>query len=63
MVDGAARARIKRAVRAKTQVPGQAHVYKVGELVDFRRSGGSKDASGWRGPAKVIDASSIPRGS
>eukprot|EP00969_Alexandrium_andersonii_P061353 2704911-Alexandrium_andersonii.AAC.1 len=39
MAEGTARARIKRATRAKTQVPGQAHDYKLGELVDFRRPG------------------------
>eukprot|EP00969_Alexandrium_andersonii_P271948 12019255-Alexandrium_andersonii.AAC.1 len=32
MVEGTARARIKRATRAKTQVPGQAHDYKIGEM-------------------------------
>eukprot|EP00969_Alexandrium_andersonii_P043268 1897367-Alexandrium_andersonii.AAC.1 len=47
-VDGGGhRARIKRAMRAKTQVPGQARDYKLGERVDDRRTGGSKDTSGW----------------
>eukprot|EP00969_Alexandrium_andersonii_P113919 5035687-Alexandrium_andersonii.AAC.1 len=32
-------------------------------MVDFHRSGGSKDTSGWKGPAKIIDASNISRGS
>eukprot|EP00969_Alexandrium_andersonii_P352148 15437035-Alexandrium_andersonii.AAC.1 len=63
MVEGTAQARIKRAMRTKTQVPGQAHDYKLGELVDFYRAGGSKDTSGWKGPAKIIDASNISRGS
>eukprot|EP00969_Alexandrium_andersonii_P357717 15449417-Alexandrium_andersonii.AAC.1 len=63
MVEGAAGAPIKRAMHAKTQVPGQARDYKLGELVDFHRSGGSKDTSGWRGPVKIIAASNISRGS
>eukprot|EP00969_Alexandrium_andersonii_P142048 6279882-Alexandrium_andersonii.AAC.1 len=63
MVGSTARARIKRAMRAKTQVPGQAHDYKLEQLVDYHRSGGSKDTSGWRGPARIIDASSTSRGS
>eukprot|EP00969_Alexandrium_andersonii_P175923 7778985-Alexandrium_andersonii.AAC.1 len=50
-------------MHTQTQVPGQARDYKLGELVDFHRAGGSKDTSGWRGPAKIIDASGISRGS
>eukprot|EP00969_Alexandrium_andersonii_P077078 3398274-Alexandrium_andersonii.AAC.1 len=44
--------RIDGAMRAKTRVPGQADDYKLADLVVFHRSGGSKDASGWKGPAK-----------
>eukprot|EP00969_Alexandrium_andersonii_P014654 639946-Alexandrium_andersonii.AAC.1 len=32
MVEGTAQARIKRAMHTKTQVPGQAHDYKIGEM-------------------------------
>eukprot|EP00969_Alexandrium_andersonii_P070863 3128482-Alexandrium_andersonii.AAC.1 len=39
MVEGTARARFKRAVRAKTQVPAQAHGYKLGGLADFHEAG------------------------
>eukprot|EP00969_Alexandrium_andersonii_P177198 7835955-Alexandrium_andersonii.AAC.1 len=63
VVEGTARARIKRATRAKTLVPGQAHDYKLGELVDLHRAGGSEDTSSWRGPAKIIDARNSSRDS
>eukprot|EP00969_Alexandrium_andersonii_P250197 11056756-Alexandrium_andersonii.AAC.1 len=63
MVESTARARISRATHTKSRVPGQARDYKLAELVGFHRSGGAKDTSGWKGPAKVRDVSSVSRGS
>ena len=43
-------------------MPAQKLNLKVGEEVDFYRSQTSKDASGWFGPAEVIDVSRATRG-
>ena len=62
MVEGTAKARLQRAWKTRTAPAGQSHDYKVGDLVDFHRVMGSKDASGWKGPAKIIDTTNISRG-
>ena len=44
------------------QPAGQSHGYKPGELVDYHWSTTSNDISGWKGPAKISDATNISRG-
>ena len=62
MVEGTAQARVKRALSTNTIPAGQIHDYKICDLVDFHRAPSTKDASGWRGPAKIIDNTNITRG-
>ena len=62
MVEGTAQARIKRALNTKTRPAGQSFESKLGDLVDFHRTAPTKDASGWKGPAKIIDNTNITRG-
>ena len=62
MIEGSARARLGRALNTRTTMPAQKLNLKVGEEVDFYRSQTSKDASGWFGPAEVIDVSRATRG-
>jgi len=62
MVEGTARARINRAMRTKTLPAGQKEEYQVGDLVDFYRPPGSKDITGWSGPATVTDITRLARG-
>jgi len=55
MIEETAYVRAQRALQTRsvpTAWPGQ---LKPGDLVDFFRPGGSKDLSGWTGPARVID--------
>ena len=62
MIEGSARARLGRALNTRTTMPAQKLNLSVGEEVDFYRSPTSKDASGWYGPAEVIDVSRATRG-
>ena len=62
MVEGSARARLGRALNTRTTMPAQKLNLGVGEEVDFYRAQTSKDASGWFGPAEVIDVSRATRG-
>ncbi len=54
IIESTAVARITRASRGVTSVPGEVHDYKPDELVDFHRPPRSKDVTGWHGPAKVV---------
>ena len=56
-----ARARLGRAVNTRSTVSAESLGLEVGEEVDFYRTPGSKDASGWYGPATVIDVSRATR--
>jgi len=58
-----AKTRAQRALNTRTLPAGQREKYQVGDLVDFYRPLGSKDASGWIGPAKVIDPTHLDKGS
>ena len=49
--------RIERTLKAKSRVPGQDRDYKNGDLVDVFRAPPNKDMDGWRGLAKIVDAS------
>ena len=40
---------------------GQREDYRPGDLVDFHRPPSSKDASGWIGPATILDTTHISR--
>ena len=62
MVEGTARARIARAMDTRTLPAGQGRDFKIGDEVDFHRGQGSKDTSGWKGPARVIDNTNLSRG-
>eukprot|EP00974_Lingulodinium_polyedra_P014553 1409037-Lingulodinium_polyedra.AAC.1 len=62
MIEGVARARIKRAFDTRTQAPGEALELSADDLVDFYRPPASKDVPGWRGPVTVTDVSSISHG-
>ena len=54
IIESTATARINRAMRTATRIPGETLDYKPGELVDFYRPPRSKDTSGWHGPASVV---------
>ena len=41
---------------SKTRVAGEQLALEPGDLVDFWRKPAAKDESGWRGPARVIEA-------
>ena len=62
MIQETAKVRAERAIHTRTLPPGQLEQYKPGDLVDFYRPPDSKDASGWIGPAKVIDPTHMERG-
>ena len=62
MIEETARKRAERALSSRTRPAGQREDYKPGDLVDFFRKGGAKDATGWTGPAKVVDPTHIDRG-
>merc|ERR1711978_608802 len=62
MVEGTAKARVQRAMSTRTLPAGQLSDYKISDLVDYHRVPSSKDASGWRGPAKIIDNTNFTRG-
>ena len=62
IVEGSARARLGRALNARTTMSAENMNLRVGEEIDFFRPQGTKDASGWFGPAVVIDISKATRG-
>ena len=62
MIEETAKTRASRALQSRSRPAGERSNYKCGDLVDFYRPGGSKDASGWIGPAKIIDPTHINRG-
>eukprot|EP00974_Lingulodinium_polyedra_P086901 8423642-Lingulodinium_polyedra.AAC.1 len=62
MIEGTARSRIKRALDARTQAPGEALELSVGDLIDFYRPPASKYVPGWRGPAAITDVLHISHG-
>ena len=62
MVEGASQARAKRALGTQARPAGQSHDHKIADLVDFLRAHPSKDNSGRKGPAKVVDNTVNPRG-
>ena len=57
IVEQTARMRVERTLKAKSRVSGQVRDFKNGDLVDVYRAPPNKDMDGWRGPAKIVDAS------
>ena len=57
VVEQTARMRLERTLKAKSRVSGQIRDFKNGDLVDVYRAPPNKDMDGWRGPAKIVDAS------
>ena len=57
IVEQTARMRIERTLKAKSRVLGQDRDYKNGDLVDVFRAPPNRDMDGWRGLAKIADAS------
>ena len=55
MVQETAQQRIERALESKTRVAREQLALEQGDLVDFWRKPATKDESGWRGPARVIE--------
>ena len=55
MVQETAQMRLQRALSSKTRVAGEQLELQKGDLVDFWRKPATKDESGWRGPAWVVD--------
>ena len=47
--------RLERALNSKTRVAGEQLELQQGDLVDFWRKPATKDESGWRGPARVLE--------
>ena len=62
MVEGSARARLGRALNTRATLSAQKLNLQVGDEVDIYRAPDNKDASGWEGPADVIDVSRATRG-
>jgi len=53
MVEATSQARINRALRIRTVIPGE-ELFELGDEVEYHRPSTSKDVSGWHGPATVI---------
>ncbi|CAK0800860.1 unnamed protein product [Prorocentrum cordatum] len=54
MVEMTAKDRLRRALRSKTRAPHEALQLVVGDQVDFHRPPSTKEESGWRGPATLL---------
>ena len=55
MTQASAQQRLERALKSKTRVAIQQLELQSGDLVDFWRKPSTKDESGWRGPATVLN--------
>ena len=55
MVELTAQARMKRALNSKTRLSQEQLALSTGDQVDFYRPPATKDESGWRGPASVVE--------
>ncbi|CAK0897272.1 unnamed protein product [Prorocentrum cordatum] len=54
MVEMTAKDRLRRALRSKTRAPHETVSLAVGDQVDFHRPPSTKEESGWRGPATLL---------
>ena len=55
MVQESAQLRLERALASKSRITGEQLELQPGDLVDFWRKVATKEESGWRGPAKVVE--------
>jgi len=55
MVELTAKQRIQRALNSKTRISQEQLTLEKGDQIDFYRTPATKDESGWRGPAIVIE--------
>ena len=62
MIQASAEAKARRADSFRTRRPGELLELKEGDLAEFYRKPLNKDLSGWRGPAEVINLTSIKDG-
>ena len=60
MVEETAQLRLERALASKTRLATEQLELNQGDLVDFYRPPATKDESGWRGPAEVVEAPGPP---
>ena len=54
MVEATSQARINRALKAQTSMPG-AQKFQVGDVVEYYKPSSQKDVSGWMGPADIVE--------
>ncbi len=59
MIQATAMARLQRAEASKSRMAGELKALEVGGLCEFYRQPITKDSSGWRGPATVVDLSKV----
>ena len=62
MVEGTAQARVKRALEPKRDRLVRVSVFNFGDLADVHRTPVVTDASGWKGPAEIIDNTNLTQG-
>ena len=60
MAQEAAQLRLERALASKARLANEQLELQQGDLVDFYRQPATKDESGWRGPAEVVEAPGPP---
>ena len=60
MIQEAAQLRLERALASKTRLATEQLELNQGDLVDFYRPPATKDESGWRGPAEIVEAPGPP---
>jgi len=60
MLQASAQTRLQRALTSKTRVAAEQLELSPGDLVDWYRPPSTKDESGWRGPAVVVNSDSVP---
>ncbi len=59
IVEGTAHNKLLRAINCRTQPAGETYDDKVGEEIEFFRDKGTKDVSGWIGPATITNICDI----
>ena len=62
IVEGTAKNKLIKAMSTRTLPAGEQHEYQVGEEVEFFRPPSTKDISGWHGPTRISDISTMTRG-
>ena len=54
MVEATSQARINRAMRTQTAIPGDV-IFELGDVVEYHRPSTQKDLPGWHGPGVITD--------